>query len=50
MIVARALGEHAQQRGRGLAGGRIAEMGDDVRELDVGGQLGEGDAAGDDRA
>jgi len=45
-----ALGEHAQQRGRRFPRARIAEVRDGVRELDVRGQLREGDAAGDDRA
>ena len=44
-----ALGEHAQQRRRGLAGGGVAEVDDDVGRLDVGGELAERHAAGHDR-
>ena len=44
-----ALGEHAQQRGRGLARGGIAEVHDDVRGFHVRGQRGQRNAAGDDR-
>ena len=47
-IVGAALGEHAQQRGRRLARARVAQVRDHVGRLDVGRELGERDAAGDD--
>ena len=42
------LREHAQERRRGLAGARVAQVGHDVRRLDVRRQLGERHASGHD--
>ena len=44
-----ALREHAQERRRGLARGGVAQVGHDVRRLDVGGEIRERHAAGHDR-